>query len=625
MKTFQSACTLDCWDACSMNVTVDGHNRVQVSGDPEDPITQGFLCAKGQQIVQRFQNPERLLSPLKRTSAGWETISWQVALDEIGTKMSSILTLWGPHSLIHYSEGGHGGLSKNIDTAFFNALGGVTTPTGSLCWGAGMAAQKLDFGSVYCHPPEDLENTQCLILWGRNPVETNIHLVPFIRHLKKQGIPVYLVDPIKSASTSLADEHLALRPGSDGHLALAMAKYLVQENLLDHLFLEQYTHRKEDFLTHLQSFSMDSLIDATGLRPDQVAGIATAYGKASPGCIYLGYGIQRNGFGGRNVRFIDALGALTGTLGVRGGGVNYAHRHISQWIDNDYLENASESPGPSFPRAHFAGYVQSQPQQSIQGIFVSKANPILQLPDTTGALQAFRQIPFKVVIDHFLTDTAQEADYVLPPTMILEESDVVFSSMWHNGFTWTEQVVNPPEDVRHEFEIFQALAERLKMTDFIRKYPDLETYLSTSIAPLCTYLKTTALSLKGKRIRIPGNELPWHHRQFDTPTGRFTFQLPDPNGWMPLPLENDPAYPLQLLTVHTAKSLHSQHLRTLDSHAIPEVQVHPATADSAGLKNGDRAQLTSPNGSLTCVVKINPSLQTTLLVMKQGTWRKMGP
>ncbi|MDW7670746.1 MAG: molybdopterin-dependent oxidoreductase [Bacillota bacterium] len=621
MKTYQSACSLDCWDACSMLVSVEDGSKVRVSGDPGDPITQGFLCGKGQRIVERFAHPDRLTSPMKRTVSGWKSISWDEALDDIADQLSSIISQYGPASLIHYSEGGHGGLAKNIDTAFFNALG-ATTPVGSLCLGAGMAAQKLDFGNAYCHSPEDLLNARCLILWGRNPAETNIHLVPFIRRLKKQGIPVYLIDPVHSASVSLADEHLALLPGSDGHLALAMAKYLAEHNLLDNSFVEQHCLFADDYFRMLNTFSYDELISATGLLPEQVFRLSETYGRSSPGSIYLGYGIQRNRYGGRSIRFIDALGALTGNIGIAGGGVNYAHRHISRWIDTEYLENTPSVSGPTFPRAHFPTFVTMQPENAVQGIFVSKANPVLQLPDTNQTLQAFQQIPFKVVIDHFMTDTAQLADYVLPCTMILEESDVIFSSMWHNRMTWTERAIDPPEGVKHEFQIFYGLAQRMGMQDFILKYPDLNTYLETSMAPLCQYLNTTPASLKGKRVAVPGNELPWHNRQFETPSGRFVFLVPNLEEL--LPSQQDPAFPYPLLTVHAAESLHSQHLRTRSAEVIPDVLMSPSTAQIAQLQNGDEAVLVSQSGSLRCRVCIDPLQQPNLLVMKQGTWLKNG-
>lgn len=622
MKQYQSACSLDCWDACSILVKIDEDQKVSLSGDSTDPITQGFLCRKGQQMLERFNHPDRLTAPMKRVGSNWKPISWNQALDEIADKLRHILSTSGSSSIIHYSEGGHGGLSKNIDTAFFNELGGATTPRGSLCWGAGIAAQKLDFGNAYCHPPEDLLNTKCLILWGRNPVDTNVHLVPFIKKIRKTGVPVYLIDPVNSASTSLADHHLAIKPGSDGHLALALAKVIVETGHIDTQVKNYSIHLKE-YLSFLETLNFDALINATELSETQVRQLAETYVNAKPGTIYLGYGIQRNAQGGRNVRLIDALAALTGNIGVSGGGVNYAHRNTSQWIDEQYLVNKPATQAPTFPRAHFANFVLSQEPEKLQGIFVTKANPAVQLPDTFKVSEAFGRIPFKVVIDHFMTDTAQLADYVLPPTMILEEEDIVFSSMWHNRFTWTEKALEPPKGVMHEFHIFQQLARRLDMEDFMTKYPDIPHYVATSVAPLCEYLGLTPDDLKGRRLGVPGHDLPWENRSFETSTGRFTFHVPIMEDVNDISATSS-TYPYRVLSVHRPESLHSQHMRTLDDETLPVVTMHPSTAEEADVTDGSIIRLTSSAGSLTCCANVDSLLQPGLLVLKQGTWKKNG-
>ena len=624
MKLFQSACPLDCFDACSFHVSRDESNEIIVSGDPSDPVTQGFLCPKGQRVMERFSHPDRITSPLKKVNGEFLPVSWDQAMGEIAERMASILSSSGPHRIIHYHDSGHGGLSKNISTAFFNALGGVTTPAGSLCWGAGTAAQVADFGHVYGHSPEDLLNTRCLILWGRNPVETNRHMMPFIRQLKEKGVPVFLVDPVKTASARWADVHLALRPGSDGHLALAMAKHLAENGLINQEYLDASTHNGRSFVAALESFSFASLVKATGLQENQVVHLAETYASGDPGCIYLGYGMQRNSYGARNVRLVDALGALCGHIGKPGGGVNYAHRHIGQYIDRAFLLHPPATPAPTFPQPRFAQEILRHPSGHYQALFVTQANPVVQLPDTRQTLAAFQQIPLKVVVDHFLTDTASQADYVLPPTMILEESDVVFSSMWHARLSWTEQVVTPPSDVRHEFQIFQDLAQRLSLRTFLDRYPSVSSYLEGAVHPLTHLLNCTVDDLKGRRLAVPGNEVPWKDGIFHTPSGKFQFHIPDASADLPLPGGPDPQYPYHLLTVHADESLHSQHWRTLPGHELPQVQVNPEGLEAALPPEGNPVWLVSRQGRLKCSVRYNESLQTGVLVMKQGTWLKNG-
>lgn len=186
MKIIQTACPLDCFDACSIKVTMDQDKIVDIKGDSADPITQGFICKKGMQLLERIQHPNRLTTPMKKQEGKWIPITWEEAISEIGDRLLAIRKDYGSTALLHYAENGHGGLLKNIDTAFFRAYGGVTSPTGSLCWGAGIKAQTMDFGAALGHDPYDYLNAKTIIIWGRNPAFTNLHLLPFLKMAQKR-------------------------------------------------------------------------------------------------------------------------------------------------------------------------------------------------------------------------------------------------------------------------------------------------------------------------------------------------------------------------------------------------------------------------------------------------------
>lgn len=617
---------MDCWDICSIIAEVNDDGSLKISGDSEDPVTRGFLCQKGYVSANYFQDPERITEPLKRTSDGWQILSWEQALFEISEKLKSILSSNGSQSLIHYKDAGHGGLAKNIDSAFFNALGGVTTATGSLCWGAGMKAQQLDFGQVYSHYPMDMLNSQCIVLWGKNPMDTSPHMVPILKKAASKNIPILLIDPAKTASTSLASHHYPIFPGSDGHLALAIAKVLADKKLIDFHFAENYCLGAEKFIHALDQFSVEDLVSATGLSLPQVHELAEIYGTAAPASIFLGYGPQRNRYGCRNLRLIDALAALSGNIGIEGGGVNYANHYINQWIDKNHLLNVSEKVAdlPTFPQPAFADFVLNKPPGDIQGIFVTLANPLVQLPDTNRAIEAFKSIPFRVVIDLRMTDTAQMADYVLPCTHIMEESDFLMSSMWHNFFTYTEQVVEPACNARHEFDIFHSLARMLDLSDFTSKYPNISDYIAKSIKPLCQKLNCSPEEIVGKRSFFPGNEIPWRNRNFDTSDGLFHFYVPKPDQEFFALQADNASYPLHLVSVHSRYSMHSQHFSHRSESELPTVSISKVSLGNIEASEGDIFKLISANGELKCILAIDNSLPFNVITVTQGWWHKNG-
>jgi len=413
VKIIKTACSLDCWDTCAIEVTIDGDKVIKTQGDPDHPITKGFICQKGIKHIERVLSPNRITTPMKKVNNELVPITWDQAIKEIAYNLKDIQKNHESSSLIHYKESGHGGLLKNIDTAFFNSYGGVTSPIGSLCWGAGMAAQIADFGKPLSHDPEDHLNSKTIIIWGRNPANTNIHLVPFLKKAKENGANIVVIDPIKTATAQMATHHYQVRPEGDGFLALAMARLIIDAKLYDKTFVDNYSIGFDSYFKYVKSLDLNDLVDKTGLSLENVKELTDLYANNKPSSIILGYGLQRYYNGGKNIRFIDALGALSGNIGIEGGGVTYANKYTSGWVDSSYVNNTLPHELPSFKRSLFSEYILEDNPGRIKGIFVTVSNPVLQLPDTKKTIEAFKSIPFKVVIDHFLTDTAQMARFIL--------------------------------------------------------------------------------------------------------------------------------------------------------------------------------------------------------------------
>ena len=408
-KEIRFSCPLDCFDVCGLVATVVDNRVVKIRGDKDHPLTRGVCCIKGLKHLERLDHPARLTSPLKKKGNRWVRVTWPEALDEVAGKLAHTVRHFGSAAILHYVGSGHGGLAKKVDEIFFNYLGGVTAPRGSLCWGAGIAAQRYDFGDSRGHHPADIARSRLIILWGRNPVDTNIHLVPYIRQARQSGATVVLIDPRRSASAEIADHHLAVRPATDGALALAMANVIIDTGRHDAEFIKDRVQGFDRFRQSIKGFSPEWAAEVTGLSRETITWLAHAYAGRKPAAIIVGYGLQRYANGGNTVRSIDALGAITANIGVNGGGVNYAHRFFPEYIGGDFKKSRAWARNRRmFSITRLADFLTTEDNPPIKCIFVSKANPLVQGPDINRTAKAFAAIEFKVVTDLFMTDTARQ-------------------------------------------------------------------------------------------------------------------------------------------------------------------------------------------------------------------------
>ena len=627
-KKIRFACPMDCFDVCGLIATVSDDRVTRIQGDPAHPVTRGRVCAKGKKLLDRLYHPDRLTTPLKKQGAGWTPISWDAALAEIAEQLTRIKDTHGSTAVLHYSDSGYGGIAKTADRLFFNHFGGVTVPKGSLCWAAGMAAQRYDFGEARGHHPEDIARSVTILLWSRNPVHTNMHLVGFIKQARKNGARVILIDPVKSASAGIADDHIPVRPGSDGALALGMCKIVLDNGWEDRAFIRDHVIGFEAFRDSLAGLSLEQICETTGIDAPALHRLAEAYARGGPAAIVVGYGLQRYANGGNTVRCIDALGALTGNIGVSGGGVNYANRYMARFIKGELA--ASEKAAVNrrlFSLPRFSHFLETADDPPVKGIFITKANPVVQMPDTNRAAAAFTGIDFKVVIDMFMTDTARRADIVLPCTSILEEEDIVITSMFSPCLNYAYRAVPPPPGIIGEFEFFRRLAKCMGL----QGYPDIDqtTFLKRAVEPLEAAFGITWDTIRSTYVTLPGNRIPWQDGNFLTPSGKYELYSSQAaaDGHAPMPVLSAPTgppagYPLRLLTPHARHSMHSQHFAF--TAEIPTAYLCAADLAAGGLQNGQSARLTSPAGSLRVKVARDDGILPGLVMVYQGWWQKSG-
>ncbi|WP_164868057.1 molybdopterin-containing oxidoreductase family protein [Rhodovarius crocodyli] len=618
MTRIYTSCTLDCPDGCGIVAEVVDGRITRLEGHAEHEFTRGYLCAKTYRFPNRLYSAERILHPMKReggTLAGaWTRIGWEEALDLAAARIRERLEAEGPLSIMHYQRTGSWGASKKLNHRFWNLLGGVTTPSGSLCSGASRAGQTMDFGTRNGHDPMDLLNSRLVLLWGRNPMATNLHLVPLLKQLRADGGRVVLIDPVRSESATVCDEHIQPRVAADAELAMAMAKVILEEGLQDQDFLDSHTHGLAGFLAMLEGHSLPALSAACGIAEEDIRRLARAYATQGPAAILFGWGLNKYRHSAEIFRCVDALAALTGQIGIPGGGAS--HGFNTQRLFDKSVEAADRAthrrsiPEPMLGR----GLLEAQ-DPPVRMMFVTGGNPINQSPNSLLVAEAFRRLDFTVLVDAFMTDTADYAHLFLPTTTFLEEEDVLVS--WgHNIVGGVNQAIPPVGEARSDLWIFQQLAGRLGIGAEMAGTP--REWLERLMAPLARHGVTLDQVMAGP-VRCPiAPMVPFADRKFPTASGRFEFITA-----MARPPAGNPDYPLTFVTNFSKRWLLSQ--MTQDEHpASATVRVDPASAAEAGIADGQHALLRSAVGTLEVEVKIDHRIGPGIVLMPVGTWIKRG-
>ncbi len=638
MRTFKTTCSLDCWDQCALLVKEDGGKIISIEPDPHQPVTGNIICSKGTQHIQRLNHPDRLRYPLLKKGSTFQRISWRQALEAMAENIRATLESYGPLALLHFYDGGYGGILKNIESRFFSALGGCTTHKGSLCWGAGLAAQKYDFGAVVSHPHEDLANSNLIIIWGRNPAYTSIHLLPFIRQAREKGTIVILIDPVRTATAKICDEHIRVKPGSDGALALGMAQLMISRGLFNKQYVEQYCSGFDRFKNTCKEYTIEKTSELTGLSTKTIERLAVRYAKSKPAAIITGIGLQRHSNGGNTVRAIDALAALSGNIGIPGGGVSYANFQVDEYIDHAFLRGSDLNPQSRFyAKPQFAAALEQLEDPPVQFLYISRANPMVQVGNSRSLARAFQKIPFIVTADHFMTDTAAASDLILPCTTFLEEEDLYYNSMSHQYLNYSFRAATPPAECRSEFDYLKELADLLGVKGFPDK--DTEEVLTRVIKPLT---EAAGLSLKKIKEEAPllfplAKEIPWADGVFKTDDCKFNFysetaekecgnglasyRQPEELGDLAL---QDKGFKYWFVTPHPRDSIHSSHRLPAEEKKIPPVYIHPQTAEKEILSSEDKVRISSIRGSIEAKVEISDMVGPDTVLVYQGWWHSSG-
>ena len=627
-KQVNVSCPMDCWDLCSFIVTVEKGQITHLEGDRHHPVTKGFTCKKGKALVQRLYHPERIRHPLIKKAGGFVKISYDNVFDIIIEKLISIKKNYGTNAILNYTSDGYGGLKNRIQSIFFNCFGGVTQPEGSLCWGAGIAAQTYDFGSPKGNFPDDILNSDTIFVWGRNPKYTSIHLYTLLKQAQKKKSRILVIDPVKTATARAFDEYIRIRPSTDGALALAMANTIIENNLQDQQFIEKHVLGFNRFKAYASSFTLEKAERITRINAKTIENMALQYAKAEKASIYIGYGLQRYHNGGNTVRCIDALGAITGKIGKKGCGVNYAARSISPYLyDVDKKSLVFAKNRRLFTIGNLGDFLETVQDPPVKAIFVGCGNPLTQSPDLKKTVQNFSRVEFKVVFDHFMTDTARQADIVLPAASVFEQDDFFATSMYSHVLNYSQKAVDPPAGVMPEFEFYIKLAEKMDMENL--GFKNSEEYLKKSVRPLMEKLGKGFNQLRDGYTRIKTDEIAWEDKVFETPSGKIELysERALQDGLSPLPAFIEPdkgndKFPLRLLTCHTIDSMHSQGFAFIDER--PKVYLNKKTARQFSVQKETNVFVKTKKAKIKAGLCVDESICDSTAFIYQGSWHKSG-
>jgi anaerobic selenocysteine-containing dehydrogenase len=609
-RTVRTACNRDCGDACSIVVTVENDRVTKIAGDPDHPITKGFLCHRTSRFLERQYSPDRLMTPLVRNGETFEPASWDSVLNRIADSMIRFRAESGPASIMHYRCGGSMGMMKLVTDYFFERFGPVTIKTGDVCTGAGDSAQQLDFGTVDSHDIFDLLNSKTIILWGKNPYASQVHLLPVLRDAKKNGTRLILIDPVHHQTAQLCDQFIQPRPGGDAALAMGIACSLFESGKADSS-ANSYCDNFDEFKSLACSKTVEQWALQADVSPDEIISLADAYSNG-PSAIIAGWGMQRRANGAATVRAIDALATVSGNLGIAGGGISYCFARKGAF-DYSFLQGEAVAPR-TIPEPLFGPGILAAADPPIRMVWVTAANPVVMLPESETVKRALETRELTVVVDSFLTDTAQCADIVLPTTTMLEDDDLL-GAYGHHWLAEMQPVVAPPDQVKTDYEIVRALAPLVGLSDEFSD--DVETWKRRMLKPGDDHGASLDDIRRGP-VRSPaGPSIMFADRKFPTETGRAN--LTKNVDTTPSSATTD--RPLLLTSLSTAAVQGSQWLNGAQDDHLPAT-VHPDSA--AGFHADDVVTLESEHGQLTVRLKLDPNQRRDIVLVPKGGWLNKG-
>ena len=639
-RVVRGACPHDCPDTCAMLVTVADGRALRVAGDPAHPVTQGFLCAKVNRYVERTYHPERILHPLRRAGprgAGcFVRVSWDDALGEIAERLGDIArSADGPQAILPYSYAGTMGLvqGESMDRRLFHLLGASRLDR-TICSMAGTEGMRMTVGANLGADIEGVPESDLVLLWGTNTLTSNPHLWPFVLEARRRGAPVIAIDPLRTRTAEQCDQWIAIRPGTDAALALAMMHELFANGMEDADYLARHALGEAELRERVREWPPDRAAEVTGIPAAVIRDLALRYGRARAAFIRINYGLQRHAGGGMAVRTIACLPAITGHWRRAGGGVQLS-TSAAFAFDRAALARPDLSPPVRTINMIRLGEALTRDDAGVGGppvraLVVYNSNPAAVAPQRGEVRRGLaREDLFTVVLEHFRTDTADWADVVLPATTQLEHWDLHYA-YGHYYVTLNRPSIEPLGEALPNSEIFRRLAARMGLDHPCLRDDDhalMRQALAGAGAALRGVTLEALLERGWMRLDVPRPYLPFAEGGFRTPSGKCELLSPRlaAMGLDPLPAytppyespERDPAlaarYGLTLISSPAHQFLNSTFVNVEPLRrgaGAPELVIHPDDAAPRGIAGGMRVVVHNDRGEFLATARVADGVRT---------------
>jgi anaerobic selenocysteine-containing dehydrogenase len=659
-RTARAVCPHDCPDACALLLEVEDEKVVRVHGNPEHPVTRGFLCNKVNRYHERLASTDRVLYPQIRVGpkgkGEFRRASWDEVLDLVAARLAAIKQESGAESILPYHYAGTMGIIQNgsFDRRFFHALGASRLDE-TICSTAGMEGFWSCYGSSQGPAPESLPLARLVVLWGANVLATSIHDWPFIEEARANGAQVVVIDPLRTPTAEKADWHLRIRPGTDAAFALAVAHDIFTAGRHDEAWLEAHALGWREYRDRAATCPAERAESLCGIPAADIRRFAALYMDAAsrPAFVRLNYGLNRHTNGATQIRAAALLPAIVGDWARPGGGARLSTAGAFG-LDKMALARPDLEPGPTrIINMTKLGEALASADPPVRALFVYSANPASSNPDQAGTIAGLlREDLFTVVHEQVMTDTARYADVLLPSTMAMEHPDLYYS-YGHYHLQLALPAVAPPGECRPISEVFRDLARRMGLDKdapgaFDASFEDLvRQALDNPSNPRLggiTYERLVAersIPLVPQDARLP-YYTPFLDGRFDTKSGRVEFVSPrmeaagvDPVLGALVAEDTDPAvaaekarWPLHFLSPASRYFLNSSMVENERGRRMqkgPLLYMHPEDAEARGIREGDTVRAWNDRGAWTATASIGDLTGPGVVATYRGWWSRFTP
>ena len=619
----QTTCPLDCPDACSLEVTLEGNRLHSLDGAKSDSFTDGYICGKVRRFADHFYSEERLLRPAIRTGAKgtgkFKDCSWDAAYDLITQKIASVRDKYGGESILPLCYGGSNGqlTQDTVDMRFFYRIGASHLDR-TVCAAPSSAAYQALYGKMPGVALSDYENSQMIIVWGNNPHASGIHFVRYVLEAKKKGAKLVVIDPRETKLAKLADLHLPIYPGTDLPVALAMIQWLSQHGQIDHQFLQDHATGLDQLLERAEPWTIEKAATVSRVSEVALEELCEEYAQANPAVIRCGWGPERNRNGGSAVAAILAIPAVANKFS-RGGGFTMTNSGAWQLSADRAIQAAA--PATRHINMNLIGdQLLAQEGTPIQVLFVYNCNPVATLPDQNKVMRGLeRDDLFTIVFDQVMTDTAKFADLVLPATTFLEHDDL------RRGYGYPRMadvlpVVERYGEAKPNYEVFGELLQRMDLAE--------ENDVTTADG-----LREAIIGEQAPTLRQNGELLPKsglhpvqmkdvYPRTEDQKIELFPESLEQESSrglynYIP-ESANESSYPLALISPSTTATVNST-FGQLQSKPTVVRMSHTDGADRS-LSSGEQVRVFNDLGEVVLPVELDSAIRPGVVEIPKGIW-----